>query len=127
MARKPGDDERQKDFFGAPVAAAKQLGASPNRRRRSASSSSEAITESDDIDVQVARLSPAELRNLVAMLPDDVLAQLTLATVLQLKRRLARDSRRESKGRASVLDRAAQQLIAELSGQGEHDDDDYDF
>lgn len=75
-----------------------------------------------------ARLSRTEWNELVAGLPDDVLAHLVTATVRQLRRRLARGrgrSGRSGKGRTSALERSAQQLIAELSGQGENDDDWY--
>ena len=72
----------------------------------------------DGIDVLATRLSRAEWNELVAGLPDDALAQLVIATVRQLRRRLARSG----KGRASTLERSAQQLIAELSGQRENDD-----
>ena len=57
------------------------------------------------------------------MLPDAVLAQFTLATIRQLRRRLERNRRYGgSKSLDTVLDRAAQQLMAELGGQN----DDYD-
>ncbi len=42
-----------------------------------------------DIDALAARLSPAELDQLAAALPDESLARLVLATIRQLRRRLA--------------------------------------
>ena len=76
----------------------------------------------DPIPGHLARLSAPELRALVEILPDEALANLVLATIRQLKRRLAKNSRNGQKGRASALDRAAQQLVAELGGQGYEDD-----
>lgn len=62
-----------------------------------------------------ARLDMPELDELVATVPDDALAHLTLAAVRQLRRRLARSTgRKGGKGRASALERAGQQLAAEL-------------
>jgi hypothetical protein len=75
--------------------------------------------------VLAARLSRTEWNELAAGLPDDVLAHLVIATVRQLRRRLARGRGRSGKGRIPVLERSAQQLIAELGGQGENDDDWY--
>ena len=69
-----------------------------------------------------ARLSRTEWNELVATLPDDALAHLVIATVRQLRRRLARSRGRSGKGHASVLERSARQLIDELGGQGESDD-----
>ena len=74
------------------------------------------------MDVIAARLSPAELKEFVAALPDDALACLVIATVRQLRRRLVRSGGRGGKSRNSVLERSAQQLIAELGGQDEGDD-----
>lgn len=140
MARKPGSDERQTDFFGAAVAAPeKKTGASPAPRPKPSPVITLApakekpepvavgldIPEDGGIEADFARMSPAEVRNLVATLPDAVLAQLSIATIHQLRRRLERNSRRgDGKNSNTVLDRAAQQLIAELGGQNS---DDYDF
>jgi len=77
----------------------------------------------DSIDVLAARLSRTEWNELIATLPDDALAHLVIATVRQLRRRLARSRGRSSNGRASALERSAQQLIVELGGRGENDDD----
>ena len=82
------------------------------------------VEEPDDCSLhdRIARLSPAELRELTATLTDDALGQLTVATIRQLKRRLMRAHRHGGKGQRSSLDRAAQQLVAEFSGQGDEDD-----
>ena len=74
------------------------------------------------MDELAGHLSPAELDEFVAALPDDALAYLTLAAVRQLRRRLARSSGRGGRGRASALERAAQQLTTELGGQAGSDD-----
>jgi len=76
----------------------------------------------DSIDVLAARLSRTKWNELVATLPDDALAHLVVATVRQLRRRLARSHGRSGKGHAPALERSAQQLIAELGGQGDNDD-----
>ena len=68
------------------------------------------------------RLSPAELKEFVAALPDDALACLVIATARQLRRRLVRSGGRGGKGRNPVLEQSARQLIAELGGQDEGDD-----
>ena len=68
-------------------------------------------------------LVPHRMDELVATLPDDALAHLVIATARQLRRRLARSHGRSGKGCASTLERSAQQLIVELGGQGENDDD----
>ena len=89
----------------------------------------EAASSGGGADVIAARLSRSELNALVASLPDEALGHLVLAAVRQLRRRLARAGRvslrgRGDAGRTSVLERSAQQLIAELS-EGGHDDDDW--
>ena len=130
VARRPEADRRQADFFGPPApapAASKQrslpkLKPEQEVRRRSPPSDSEETPARDSIDVLAARLSRAEWNELVAGLPDDALAHLVIATVRQLRRRLARSQGRNSKGHASVLERSARQLIDELGGQGESDD-----
>ncbi len=76
----------------------------------------------DGIDALAARLSRTEWNELVAALPDDALAHLVIAAARQLRRRLARNRRPGGKGSASALERSAQQLIVELGGQGENDD-----
>lgn len=78
--------------------------------------------EHDRLPGQLARLSAPELRGLVETLSDEALADLVLATIRQLKRRLVKSSRNGQKGRASALDRAAQQLVVELGGQSYEDD-----
>ena len=63
-----------------------------------------------------ASLSPAELGELVALLPDDDLARLVIAAVRQLRRRLACGRGIAGKGRTSTLDRAVREVVAELDG-----------
>jgi len=131
VARRPETDRRQADFFGAPAptpAAPEQRPTSkpkpkPGIKRQPPSSDIEETPLCDSIDVLAARLSRTEWNELVAGLPDDVLAHLVIATVRQLRRRLARSRGRSGKGRTSALERSAQQLIAELGGQGENGDD----
>jgi len=78
--------------------------------------------EPDSLDTLAARLSPAELNELVATLPDQGLAHLVVAAVRQLRRRLARAGRQAGRRRApSPLERAARELVVEL---GEHSGDD---
>jgi hypothetical protein len=68
------------------------------------------------------RLSPAELEELAATLSDDALARLVVAAVRQLRRRLARGGGRAGRRPSPALDRAAQQLAAELGGQADTDE-----
>ncbi len=124
MAHRPETDQRQADFFGAPaptpVAPEQRPTPKPKPKRQPPPSD---IKEAsfDSIDVLAARLSRTEWNELVAGLPDEDLAHLVIATVRQLRRRLARSRGRSGKGCASALERSAQQLIAELGGQGEGD------
>ena len=74
------------------------------------------------IDTQLVRLSSAELSELVASLPDSTLAHVVIVTIRQLRRRLARIGRGSAKRPTSVLERAAQQLVAELGEHGDYDD-----
>jgi hypothetical protein len=70
-----------------------------------------------------ARLSLAELNELVTALPDPALAHLLIATVRQLRRRLARQKWQAAKGgTVSPLERAARELTAELGEYGGDDD-----
>jgi len=78
---------------------------------QSPSSDSDEARLRNSINVLAARLSPTEWNELVATLPDDALAHLVIATVRQLRRRLARSRGQSGKGRASALERSAQQLI----------------
>ena len=79
--------------------------------------------EPDSLDTLAARLSPAELNELAANLPDHALAHLVIVTVRQLRRRLTRTGRHTGKpGPSSPLERAARQLVAELGEQGSDDD-----
>jgi hypothetical protein len=132
VARRPETDRRQADFFGAPAstpAAPEQRPTpkpkpKPGIKRQTSPSDIEETPSRDSFDVLAARLSRTEWHELVAGLPDDVLAHLVIATVRQLRRRIARSRGRSGKGRgASALERSAQQLIAELGGQGESGDD----
>ncbi len=131
VARRPETDRRQTDFFGAPAptpTAPEQRPTlkpkpKPGIKRQPPPSDIEEAPLCDSIEVLAARLSRTEWNALVAGLPDDVLAHLVVATVRQLRRRLARSRGRSGKGRTSVLERSAQQLIAELGGQGEDGDD----
>jgi len=133
VARRPEVDRRQADFFGAPAPtpAAPEHIPTPKPqpeqdiKRRLLPPDSEDAPLSDSIEALAARLSPTELNELAAALPDDVLAHLVIATVRQLRRRLARSGSRSGNGRTPALERSARQLIAELSGQGEDDDDWY--
>ncbi len=129
MARRPEADRRQADFFGVPApapAAPERLPApkpQPGQdiKRWPPTPDSGDAPLGDSIDALAARLSPAELNELVAALPDEALAHLVVATARQLRRRLARSGGRGGKGRASALERSARQLIAELGEQGDDD------
>jgi len=123
VARRPEVDWRQADFFGAPAPAPGTPKPKPEqatKRRSLPNGKLEPV--GDSIDVFAARLSPAELKEFVAALPDDALACLVIATARQLRRRLLRSGGRGRRSRDSVLEGAARQLIAELSGQDEGDD-----
>ena len=124
MARRPEVDRRQADFFGAPASAPGTPKPKPEQaiKRRSPSSNGRLEPVSDSIDVIAARLSPAELKEFIAALSDDALACLVIATARQLRRRLVRSGGSGGKGRASALERAARQLIAELGGQDKGDE-----
>ena len=125
MARRPEVDRRQADFFGAPAPAPGTPKPKPEQvtKRRSPSPNGKHEPVGDSIDKIAARLSPAELKEFVAALPDDALACLIIATARQLRRRLLRSGGHGGRGRNSVLERAARQLIAELGGQDGGDDD----
>jgi len=130
VARRPEADRRQADFFDVPAptpAAPEQLPApkpkpKPGIKRQPPPSDIQEAPLCESIDMLAARLSRTEWNELVATLPDDALAHLVIATVRQLRRRLARSRGRGGKGRASALERSAQQLIVELGGRGENDD-----
>lgn len=125
MARRPVVDERQADIFGASLPAqpasepesppARQLKSKP-RSQAPAPPEPQDLPAEPGIDALAARLSAAELDELAVALPNDSLAHLALASVRQLRRRLARagGQGRSSKVRASPLERAARQLAAEL-------------
>lgn len=134
MAQKPGSDARQADIFGVPAPEPKPAPTKPEPRparqvkpsKTEAPSSPQAVTvrpEPDSLDTLAARLTPAELSELVTALPDHALAHLVIATIRQLRRRLTRINGRAGKGGASSpLERAARQLIAELGEQGDDED-----
>ena len=130
MARRPAVDGRQANLFGAPIPApaAPEHRPTPKRKpeqdvkRRAPPSDTADVRSDNGINVLAARLSAGEMNELVATLPDDALAHLVIATMRQLRRRLARSGGRGGKGRTSALERSARQLIAELSGHGEDDE-----
>lgn len=128
VARRPEVDGRQADFFGAPAPAVPEQRPTPEPnpeqklKRQLPPPDCEDAPVSGSIDGLAARLSPSELNELVAALPDDALAHLVIATARQLRRRLARSSGRGGKSRAASLERAARQLIAELGGQDGDDE-----
>jgi hypothetical protein len=122
-------DERQADMFGASCPA--QPAPAPQRpparedRGKQGKSPAPSFQQPQDtpaeagIDTIAARLSPAELDELAAALPDNALAHLALAALRQLRRRLARaGTQGRSKGRASTLERAARQIASERGGMG---------
>ena len=130
---KRDSDDRQQSLFGTPTELPPAPStASPKQRpeakiprslaRPIAPPPDDVEPDHDPLPGHLARLSAPELRALVEILPDEALANLVLATIRQLKRRLAKTSRNGQKGRISALDRAAQQLMAELGGQGDEDD-----
>ena len=131
MTRRPEVDRRQADFFGAPAPApaaptprpAPEPKPKPGIKRQRAPPDIADTPPCDGIDVRAARLSRAEWNELVAALSDDALAHVVVVAARQLRRRLARRRGRDGKGRAPALERSARQLIDELGGQGECDDD----
>lgn len=130
VTRRPETDRRQADFFGdpAPTPVAPEQRPTPKPKpkpeikRQPPPSDLEETPLCNSIDMLAARLSRTEWNELVAGLPDDVLAHLVIATVRQLRRRLVRSRGHNGKGSISALERSAQQLIAELGGQGENGD-----
>lgn len=130
MARRPKADRRQADFFGAPASTPAESEPRPTPKQKpkqeikhqSPSSDSDEARLRNSINVLVERLSRTEWNELVATLPDDALAHLVIVIVRQLRRRLARSRGKGGKGRASALERSAQQLIVELGGPGEDDE-----
>ena len=75
----------------------------------------------EDAASLATRLSPAELDELAAALSDDALAHLVVATVRQLRRRLARGGGRAARQPSPALDRAARQIAAELGADSGDD------
>ena len=124
-------DDRQHNLFGVPAEVPPALATEASKPRPEPRPSrgrahpkapplEDVEPEHDRLPGQLARLSAPELRGLVETLPDEALANLVLATIRQLKRRLVKNSRNGQKGPA--LDRAAQQLVVELGGQSYDDD-----
>lgn len=135
MARRPAADERQADIFGAIQPTPVLPGPLPASTRKprcrqgkdnpapTPAMDGEDISAAAGVDALAAGLSPAELDELAAALPDDALAHLVTAVMRQLRRRLARTGARSGgKSRDSALERAARQVAAEL---GEADGSDY--
>jgi hypothetical protein len=124
-------DERQADLFGqAPPASSapgphysRQAKPKPDTKSQLPPADNERYPRADSLDVQVARLSQAELNDFAAALPDPALAHLVIVAVREIRRRLGRISRHTGKRRSSVLERATQELVAELGGQGGSEDD----
>jgi len=133
VARRPKVDRRQADFFGvpAPSSAAPEPHPAPKPKPdqdikcRSPLLDSKPAPLSESIDVLAARLSRTELNELVAALSDDALAHLVIVTARQLRRRLARSGGRGGKGPTSALERSIRQLMVELGGRGDDDQDWY--
>jgi hypothetical protein len=131
VAQGPKADERQADLFGQVPPASSASGPRHSRQARPRPDSksqlptedNERFSQPDSLDVKVARLSQAELNDLAAALPDPALAHLVIIAVREIRRRLGRISRHAGKRRSSVLERATQQLIAELGGQRGSEDD----
>ena len=107
MARRPGTDERQSDFFGAPAPKPETPSARPSRppkHERSARGEASppehrGAPVNNEPEKLVAGLSPADLNEFVALLPDDALARLVIAAVRQLRRRRLRAKNTASKGK----------------------------
>lgn len=120
MPRGARADERQANLFGwaeeAPVPPA------PRRARKPAPEP--AAAEPESAATFAERASEAELDELVAALPDDALAHLTLASARQLKRRIGRSAkgRRPAKGRPGPLERAGQDLAREWAARADPDE-----
>jgi hypothetical protein len=119
-------DERQGDLFGVsppkPAAAKRPIPAIP--RETPVNQPIEAVS----LTSLAKRASRHEIDDMVNELGDDELAHLIVRGVRTLKRRLARVGQgagRSSRigGRRSALDRALQDLAAELSGFDESDAD----
>jgi hypothetical protein len=131
LARRPATDERQEDIFRTPVPAPRPakpapaptpapMAAAPPIPAPEMPRHSEPLPELPPLRrLDPRRLSRMELEELVREMPDDVLVQLTGAVARQLRRRITRAAghgRRSGKGRATALERVAQQLADELSG-----------
>jgi hypothetical protein len=125
MRRRHSWDERQGDLFGAPSpkpAAANRP--SPAKRNLPEDPPAEAVS----LASLAKHSSRHEIEDMVNELDDDELAHLIVRGVRTLKRRLTRAGKEGSRpgwsgGRRSPLDRALQDIAAELSGLDEHDAD----
>lgn len=121
-------DAGQADLFGRPEPAS-AAPPRPKPRRRAEPAEVDAAPPPEVVEVAVEvlaeRLTAADLDALAAAMPDESLAHLVLSGMRQLRRRLVRTGAaggrapRAAKGRgASVLERAARQVAAELGGAG---------
>ena len=126
VARRPGADDRQPDFFGAYAPKPERSPSRPVRQPKpwrdtkgEPSASEHQGVPGDGKPGLAASLSPAELGKLVALLPDDDLARLVIAAIRQLRRRLTCGRGVAGKGRTSALSRAVQEVAAELNGEGD--------
>ena len=127
MTRGPITDGKQPDLFGTVPTprASKAHAARPQRAGpagKTTPSRDGSAEEADGITGLGARLSPAELEELAAVLSDEALACLVLAAARQLRRRLVRGGGRKGQRLSPALERAARQLAAELGGDGGTDD-----
>lgn len=123
MTRRRVWDERQGDLFGMPAPAPTDT---PKRSVPSRSPpSSEQVVEATSLSSMAERATRPEMDELVNELEDADLAYLTVRGVRALKRRLARRGKsRGTRGmkRGTPLDRALQDIAAELSELENPDD-----
>lgn len=122
MARRMRPDERQTDLFGVPPQPMRRATPKASRPREPATETPTA--EPETITAFAQRAGPADLDELVAVLPDERLAHLALVSARQLRRRLTRTAagrqRAHGDGKGwAVLDRASQRLSAEWSAPEE--------
>ena len=127
MTRAPVAGGKQPDLFGAVPNAtpSKARAAHPQRpgpAGKTPPSQNGSAAAEDGITGMGAKLSPAELEELAAVLSDEALARLVLAAARQLRRRLVRGGGRKGQRPSPALERAARQLAAELGGAGDTDD-----
>jgi len=127
VTQKPAANGTQPDLFGAvPKPKAPKVRAARPQRAEPAEkallSRRGPLEAEDGINGMAAKLSPAELDELAAVLSDEALARLVLAAARQMRRRLARSGKRAGSRSSPALERAARQLAAELGGEGAADD-----